>query len=92
MREAAQAATFLRRYPSESMEALIGLVPFFLWISLIGWSGAYAYHDAKKRGKPPLLVCALVMLLFCPLSLLVWIALRPAIVRPPFNLDDYRVR
>jgi hypothetical protein len=41
------------------------------------WSGVWAYKDANKRGKPPLLVAALILLIAWPISLLVWIALRP---------------
>lgn len=57
------------------------------------WSGIWVYQDASKRGKPPLLVALLVLLVGWPISLLVWIALRPDDGGgPPFNLDDYRVR
>jgi len=55
-------------------------------------SGAWAYKDARNRGKPPMLVALLVLLVAWPISLLVWIALRPENNRPPFNLDDYRVQ
>lgn len=56
------------------------------------WSGAWAYNDARNRGKPPMIVALLVLLIAWPISLLVWIALRPENIRPPFNLDDYRVQ
>lgn len=39
-----------------------------------------------------MLVAALALLLVWPISLLVWIALRPDEKRPPFNLDDHRVQ
>lgn len=57
------------------------------------WSGVLAFHDARRRGKPPVLVAMLVLLCAWPLSVLVWLALRPDVVkRRPFNLDDYRVQ
>lgn len=73
-------------------QTLINLAPFLLWLSLIVWTGTWAYQDAKARGKPPLLVALLVMFLFCPRSLFIWVALRPEKIRRPFNLDDYRVQ
>jgi hypothetical protein len=33
-----------------------------------------------------------VLFIGWPISLAVWIALRPEKRRPPFNLDDYRVQ
>jgi hypothetical protein len=52
-----------------------------------------AFHDARRRGKPPVLVAMLVLLCAWPLSVLVWLALRPDVAsRRPFNLDDYRVQ
>lgn len=74
------------------IDAFISFAPLLLWILMIGWSGAWSYRDAKLRGKPPLLVALLVMTLCCPLSALVWVALRPEKIRPPFNLDDYRTQ
>lgn len=40
-------------------------------------SGVWAYADAVKRGKPGFLVAALILLVSWPLSILIWIALRP---------------
>ncbi len=56
------------------------------------WSGAWAYNDARNRGKPPMLVALLVLLVAWPVGLLVWIALRPENSHPPFNLEDHRVQ
>jgi len=49
--------------------------------------------DARRRGKSPLLVAALVILFF-PLGLIVWLLVRPPIAeRPkPFKLDDHRLQ
>ena len=47
----------------------------FVWFYF--WTGVWAYRDAKRRGKPPALVALLVLLVGWPISLLVWIALRP---------------
>ena len=78
------------------MEAHVELPLLLLLVAvpcLYVWSGIWAYQDASKRGKPPLLVALLVLLVGWPISLLVWIALRPDDGGgPPFNLDDYRVR
>ena len=62
--------------------------------SIVGyfWSGVWVYCDAKRRGKPPLLVCLLVLLFCWPVSLLIWIALRPENTARKFNLDDFRVQ
>lgn len=62
---------------------------FLIWAYL--WTGLWAFHDAHRRGQPGLLVALLVLLIFWPLSLLVWLALRPP-DRPRFNLDDFRVQ
>jgi len=57
------------------------------------WSGVWVYRDAERRGKPAWLVTLLVLLLSWPLSLAVWVVLRPEPpTRRPFNLNDYRVQ
>lgn len=65
----------------------------FLFVSSLVW----IYRDAQQRGKPPALVALLAAVLTWPISLLVWIALRPPIEpregrggRRPFNLQDFR--
>ena len=52
--------------------------------------------DAIRRGKSPWLVTLMVIGLF-PFGLLVWLALRPKLVKPAdseekFKLDDFRVQ
>lgn len=70
--------------------------PAFLLISaVLIWlgSGLWIARDADKRGKPGGLVALLALLLCWPISLLVWIALRPEekpAERPPFDLNRYR--
>lgn len=72
---------------------LLVFTPLILLVAAWIWSGVLAFHDARRRGKPPVLVAMLVLLCAWPLSVLVWIALRPDVVdRRPFNLDDYRVQ
>ena len=72
---------------------LLYFVPFFAAACLWIWSGVWAFHDARRRGRPPFLVAMLVLLFAWPASVLVWIALRPDKPgRRPFNLDDYRVQ
>ena len=78
------------------MDYLALFIPVTLTLAIFGlylWSAAWAYNDAKKRGKPPAFVALLVLLGAWPLGLLLWIVFRPdAGGRPPFNLDDYRVQ
>jgi sensor domain CHASE-containing protein len=71
---------------------ILPLVIVLIMFAVYLWSGAWAYNDAMRRGKPPMLVALLVLFVAWPISLLVWIALRPEDPRPPFNLDDYRVQ
>ena len=52
----------------------------------------WAFKDAKKRGKDPVLVAMLILLAGWPIGILVWIALRPDVLPPPFNLHDFRER
>ncbi|MGA9585497.1 MAG: hypothetical protein WBQ95_09230 [Terracidiphilus sp.] len=52
--------------------------------------------DAIRRGKSPWLVTLLVIVFF-PLGLLVWLAFRPKIVEPAdskkkFKLEDFRAQ
>ena len=53
--------------------SLIGLVVLIIYIASIIW----AYSDGRARGKSGCLVALLVALLSWPISLLVWLALRP---------------
>jgi hypothetical protein len=64
------------------------VVPLAFLTLLIFWTAT----DAMKRGKPPLLVCLLVVLSF-PFGLLAWLVFRPQTETPDkrrFNLEDYR--
>lgn len=52
--------------------------------------------DAIRRGKSPWLI-TLMVIVFFPFGLLVWLAFRPKIVKPSGNeeklkLDDFRVQ
>ena len=71
---------------------LVGNLPFILLAVVWLWSGNWAFKDAQRRGKHPVLVAMLILVLGWPISILVWIALRPDVRPPPFNLDDYRVQ
>jgi hypothetical protein len=72
--------------------ATIGLV-FLLVPAIIAiWTAVWAYGDAKVRGKPPILVALLVLVAGWPVSLLIWIVFRPDKKRPPFDLNNFRVR
>jgi hypothetical protein len=79
------------------MESILPVVVqstfFGVFLVVFLWSGVWVYRDAQRRGKPPWLVAALVLLVSWPISLAVWLVLGPEPPnRPPFNLDDYRVR
>lgn len=75
------------------MDVIVSLAPIIAVAAFWIWSGVLAFHDARRRGKPPVLVAMLVLLCGWPVSVLVWIALRPDVVkRKPFNLDDFRVQ
>ena len=55
-----------------------------LFVALLGLgafagSVAWVWRDAERRGQPGFIVAVLVAFLFWPLSLLVWLAARPAI-------------
>lgn len=62
------------------------IVDFLAFIGLIGllvvpyvWSVVWAYGDAKRRGKPGLLVALLVLFLW-PMGLLIWWLFHPSSV------------
>ena len=78
------------------MDFLVALVLPVITLAAFGlclWSSAWAYQDARMRGKRPMLVALLVLFAGWPISLLLWIAFRPdGVGRSPFNLDDYRVQ
>jgi hypothetical protein len=74
----------------------LALTLFFLplLVSFVG-SLVWIYRDAELRGKSGGLVAFLAAVLGWPITLLVWIALRPPPSsaeggRRPFNLQDFR--
>ena len=74
---------------------LAQLLPVFVIFGLLGlylWSAVWAYRDASARGKQPIVIMLLVLLLSWPISVLVWIAVRPERKRRRFDLNDYRVQ
>ena len=76
-----------------ALDALIMFAPVLVPVGVAIWTSAWAYHDARARGKSPLLVALLVLIAGWPLSLLLWLVFRPDDKRPPpFNLEDYRVQ
>jgi hypothetical protein len=79
----------------------MGSIFFILFFatSLLLYFGSlvWIYRDAQLRGKPAFLVAFLAAVMAWPVSLLVWIALRPPIPpwdgrggRRSFNLQDFR--
>ncbi|MBL9208063.1 MAG: hypothetical protein JNN01_23460 [Opitutaceae bacterium] len=80
---------------STLLQILFQILPFLIVVAVaVGWiwSGVWSARDATNRGKPGLLVGLLVLMVAWPVSLLVWIALRPENKRPPFDLNRYRVQ
>ncbi len=53
--------------------SIVVLVFAALWI----WSIVWAYRDAERRGKSGVLVALVVALLSWPISLLLWLVIRP---------------
>ena len=54
--------------------AIIAVISTYLFI----WSLVWVYRDARGRGYNPALVTLLVALLKWPVSLLLWLVIRPA--------------
>lgn len=74
------------------LTTVLTIGPVFVVPIVAVWSSAWAYHDARQRGKHPLLVAIFVLLAAWPLGLIAWLVFRPdRWRRPPFNLDDFRV-
>ena len=64
----------------------------FVGVFFVPWS----IHDARLRGKSPLLL-SLAVVFFFPWGLLAWLLFRPELIDPPnrnrpFRLEDYRVQ
>jgi hypothetical protein len=61
--------------------------------SALGILMGFAWVDAKKRGKSPILVTLLVICFF-PIGLLAWLLFRPDPPQstPKFDLNNYRVQ
>lgn len=77
------------------METLLQIAPLVFLLVALGvwlWSGVWIARDANARGKPGWLVAILALFIAWPISLLVWIALRPEHRPPPFDLQRYRVQ
>jgi Na+/H+-dicarboxylate symporter len=69
------------------------LVAALLFLALALTIRAIA-RDARRRGKPPVLVVLLCLLSF-PLGLIVWLIFRPALLpsnQQQFRLRDHRVQ
>ena len=55
---------------------LMSIFILFILVLYI-WSLVWVYSDAKKRGKPAGLVTLVVALLKWPISILLWLIIRP---------------
>jgi hypothetical protein len=72
---------------------LVQVVPLVLLSSFaLGWllSGLWVAKDAVARGKSGLLVSLLVLFAGWPLSLVLWLVMRPDNESPPFDLQQFR--
>jgi hypothetical protein len=57
---------------------LISLIAMqLILVVLIIWSLVWAYTDAQLRNKPGWAVALLILFLFWPISILIWIVFRP---------------
>lgn len=64
------------------MEAILLIILLIAVTLPFFGSLVWIYRDAEYRGKPGILLVFLAAVCAWPLSLLVWIALRPPIVPP----------
>jgi hypothetical protein len=53
--------------------AVLGVIVFGAWAGSVAW----VWRDAERRGQPGFIVAVLVALLCWPVSLLVWLLVRP---------------
>lgn len=56
---------------------VVGLL-LIAWLAAFAGSVAWVWRDAERRGQPGFIVAVLVAFLFWPLSLVAWLAARPA--------------
>jgi hypothetical protein len=56
---------------------LVGIFFGTIVLALMIWSLVWVYSDAEARGKSGFLVAFLVVLLNWPISLLLWLVVRP---------------
>lgn len=62
---------------------LLWAVPALLVMTAFAASVAWVWRDANRRGQPGFIVAVLVVFLFWPLSLIVWLLARPAVPAAP---------
>jgi len=73
---------------------LMGLASLWLEVGVLGYGIYLCVADARRRGKPPILVCFPVIFCF-PLGTVLWLLLRPEPIdrdrpRRSFRLEDHR--
>ena len=56
---------------------VIALIFIALFLGLFVWSLAWVYGDAERRGKSGCLVVLIVLFFGWPISLLLWLVIRP---------------
>lgn len=80
--------------PSEFLRFLLGIVLACGLLFLLFLSIQMIAKDARKRGKPGLLIALLVLFTF-PMGLLLWLLLRPEPrdpEPPPLRLTVHRIQ
>ncbi len=55
----------------------VGIIIGIITLIIYFWSIVWTYKDAEKRGRPGWLVALLVAIISWPLSLFVWLLIRP---------------
>jgi uncharacterized membrane protein YhaH (DUF805 family) len=81
---------------TSGMSSIIDLVLILCILAAFIATVRICAKDAIRRGKSPWLI-SLMVIMFFPFGLLVWLMFRPKIVKPAasqekFKLDDFRVQ
>jgi hypothetical protein len=81
---------------TSGMSSIIDLVLILCILAAFIATVRICAKDAIRRGKSPWLI-SLMVIMFFPFGLLVWLMFRPKIVKPAasqekFKLDDFRMQ
>jgi len=78
---------------SDALNTLGGFVLFALLLVVFAAVILFCIHDARRRGKPAILVI-LAVVFFFPFGLIAWLLFRPAPIDFPrrFDLHNHRMQ